>query len=216
MPSINTAAVNKFLSKRSYVSGFSASKADLDLIAALKSVALPTDSSLPHLSRWLRHINHLIAAKHQFAPDCLDLSKLPLYQEEKKEAKDDDDLFGDDDEADAEAERIKAERLKAYYDKKATKPVVAAKSIVEFDVKPYDTETDLLDLERKIREISMDGLVWAGKKARQEPVAFGIKKLVIECVIEDDKIFTDDLAERILEVSEEQVQSVDIASFNKL
>jgi Eukaryotic elongation factor 1 beta central acidic region len=44
------------------------------------------------------------------------------------------DLFGSDDEDDAEAERVKQERLKAYAEKKAAKPKVVAKSIVTLDV----------------------------------------------------------------------------------
>jgi elongation factor 1-beta len=44
------------------------------------------------------------------------------------------DLFGSDDEDDAEAERVKQERLKAYAEKKATKPKTIAKSIVTLDV----------------------------------------------------------------------------------
>ena len=47
---------------------------------------------------------------------------------EKKEEDDDEiDLFGSDDEEDAEAERIKAERVAAYNAKKANKPKAAAK-----------------------------------------------------------------------------------------
>ena len=39
-------------------------------------------------------------------------------------------------EADAEAERVKQERLKAYAEKKAAKPKTIAKSIVTLDVSP--------------------------------------------------------------------------------
>ena len=47
---------------------------------------------------------------------------------EKKEDDDEDiDLFGSDDEEDAEAERIKAERVAAYNAKKAAKPKTIAK-----------------------------------------------------------------------------------------
>ena len=44
-----------------------------------------------------------------------------------EEDDDDVDLFGSDDEEDAEAERIKAERVKAYEAKKAAKPKTVAK-----------------------------------------------------------------------------------------
>jgi len=47
------------------------------------------------------------------------------------------------------------------------------------------------------------------------PVAYGLKKLVASCVIEDDKVSTNDLEEKIT-AFEDLVQSVDIVSFNKL
>jgi translation elongation factor EF-1beta len=54
------------------------------------------------------------------------------------------------------------------------------------DVKVWDDETDLKELEEKVRSISIDGLVWGSSKL--VPVAFNIKKLQIQCVIEDDKV----------------------------
>jgi translation elongation factor EF-1beta len=41
-------------------------------------------------------------------------------------------------------------------------------------------------LEESVRSIEMDGLVWGSSKL--VPVAFGVKKLQIQCVIEDDKV----------------------------
>merc|ERR1712096_151936 len=56
----------------------------------------------------------------------------------------DDDLFGSDDEEDtAEQERIKAERIAAYNERKAGKKKVTAKSSILLDVKPWDDETDM-------------------------------------------------------------------------
>lgn len=65
---------------------------------------------------------------------------------------------------DEEAERIKQERLKAYSEKKATKKVVIAKSSIVLDVKPWDDETDMKELEKQVRTIIMDGLVWGACK----------------------------------------------------
>ena len=59
----------------------------------------------------------------------------------------------------------------------------------------------------------MDGLVWK-TEFKLEPVAFGIKKIVIGAAIEDLKVSTDDVQEEIEDM--EEVQSVDIAAFNKL
>ncbi len=57
--------------------------------------------------------------------------------EEHNGADDDDDidLFGSDEE-DEEAERIKAERVQEYAQRKAKKPVLIAKSSILLDVKP--------------------------------------------------------------------------------
>ncbi|MRC56934.1 hypothetical protein GH877_30215, partial [Bacillus thuringiensis] len=54
---------------------------------------------------------------------------------------DDIDLFGSDEEADAEAEKFKEERIAAYTAKKANKVAVVAKSNIVLDVKPWDDET---------------------------------------------------------------------------
>lgn len=47
------------------------------------------------------------------------------------------------------------------------------------------------------------------------PLAFGIHKLQISCVVEDEKVSVDWLTEQIQEL-EDYVQSVDIAAFNKV
>ncbi|KAK4543726.1 hypothetical protein LTR36_005371 [Oleoguttula mirabilis] len=125
------------------------------------------------------------------------------------------DLFGsdDDEEEDPEAERLKAERLEEYRKKKAGKTKPAAKSMVTLDVKPWDDETDMKALEAAVRGIEKDGLVWGG--AKLVAVGFGIKKLQINLVVEDDKISVDELQEQI-EGFEDYVQSSDIAAMMKL
>ena len=82
--------------------------------------------------------------------------------EAKKPADDDDiDLFGDDDEEeDEEKKRLHEERVKMYAAKKGNKPVLIAKSCVKLDVKPWDDETDMKEMENKVRGIVIDGLVW--------------------------------------------------------
>jgi len=51
--------------------------------------------------------------------------------------------------------------------------------------------------------------------AKLVPVGYGIKKLQIGCVVEDDKVSIDWLTEEIQNF-EDLVQSVDIAAFNKI
>lgn len=83
----------------------------------------------------------------------------------KNEEDDEDvDLFGSDEEEDAEAVRLREERLKAYEEKKSKKPGPIAKSSVVLDVKPWDDETDMEGMEKVVRSIQMDGLVWGACK----------------------------------------------------
>uniref|UniRef100_A0A8C5DVC4 Elongation factor 1-delta n=2 Tax=Gouania willdenowi TaxID=441366 RepID=A0A8C5DVC4_GOUWI len=128
------------------------------------------------------------------------------------EEDDDIDLFGSD-EDDEEAEKLKEQRLKEYTEKKAKKPALIAKSSILLDVKPWDDETDMAMLEQCVRSVQADGLLWGTSKL--VAVGYGIKKLQIACVVEDDKVGTDLLEEEITKF-EDYVQSVDVAAFNKI
>lgn len=122
-----------------------------------------------------------------------------------KKPDDDFELFGDDSAA-PKTEVKKPEPKK--------KKEVVAKSMVIFDVKVYEQEQDLNELFKKVQTIQMDGLVWS-PDSKIIPVAYGMNKLQMGCVIEDDKILTDDLFDKIT-AWEDEVQSVDIVAFQKL
>lgn len=62
-------------------------------------------------------------------------------------------------------------------------------------VKPWDDETDLVEMEKLVRGVVLDGLLWGSSKLVE--VGYGIKKLQISCVVEDDKVGTDDLEEAL-------------------
>jgi len=142
---------------------------------------------------------------------------VPPKKSEPMEEEDDDDevdLFGsDDEEEDADAARVREERLAAYAEKKSKKPGPIAKSSVLLDCKPWDDETDMKAMENEIRKIEMDGLNWGA--AKLQPVGYGINKLSILCTVEDEKVSIEELSEQITEI-EDYVQSVDIAAFNKI
>ncbi|XP_058467218.1 probable elongation factor 1-delta isoform X1 [Malaya genurostris] len=127
---------------------------------------------------------------------------------------DDVDLFGsDDEEEDAKAAELREKRLAEYAAKKSKKPALIAKSNVILDIKPWDDETDMKLMEQEVRKITMDGLLLGASKL--VPLAYGIHKLQLSCVIEDDKVSVDELQEKIEQI-EDYVQSVDIAAFNKI
>jgi len=131
----------------------------------------------------------------------------------------DDDMFGSDDDDDDDdeetpaekAKREKMEKMKA--DAAKPKKVVIAKSEVTLDVKPWDDETCMEELERLVRTIAMEGLVWGSSKL--EPVGYGIFKLRIRCVVVDDLVSTDDIEDQIIGFGD-HVQSMDIFAFNKI
>ncbi|KAJ3355653.1 hypothetical protein HDU83_003035 [Entophlyctis luteolus] len=138
----------------------------------------------------------------------------PPKKAESVKEDDDFDLFGsDDEEEDAAKAAVTAQRLKEYNEKKAAKPKPVAKSMVILDVKPWDDETNMKELESSVRGITLDGLVWGTSKF--VPIGYGIKKLQITAVVEDEKVGVDDLSDQITSF-EDYVQSVDVASFNKL
>jgi len=131
-----------------------------------------------------------------------------------EEEDDDVDLFGSSDEEESEEKkRITEERLKAYHEKKAKKPALIAKTSVLLDIKPWDDETDMDKMLECAKSIEKDGLVWGANKL--VPVGYGIKKLQLMCVVEDEKVSIDELCEQIQEF-EDYVQSVDISSMSKI
>merc|ERR1712130_375067 len=135
----------------------------------------------------LARLDQLEAAGKSAAPVAAVCPAAKKEEPKKAESEDEDDdcsdfSFGDsdseDEEAKAAAEALKAKRVAEYNARKAEKAakkgVVAAKSMITLDVKPFDDETDLA---AKIKsEIAMDGLVW-GQKHEKKPLAFGIFKL---------------------------------------
>merc|ERR1712130_58513 len=127
---------------------------------------------------------------------------------------DDVDLFGSsDEEDDEEKKRITEERLKAYHEKKSKKPALIAKTSVLLDIKPWDDETDMDKMLECAKTIEKEGLVWGASKL--VPVGYGINKLQLMCVVEDEKVSIDELCEQISEF-EDFVQSVDVAAMSKI
>ena len=120
----------------------SPSQADVAVYKAVS--AAPDAEKYPNAARWYKHV-----ASHEtdFATLPGDASKpYTVYGPDagevavhsKAEEDDDVDLFGsDDEEEDAEAARIREERLAEYKKKKEAKPKTAAKSIVTMEIKPW-------------------------------------------------------------------------------
>ncbi|EME87604.1 uncharacterized protein MYCFIDRAFT_47952 [Pseudocercospora fijiensis CIRAD86] len=217
--------LDNWVKTRSYIIGYGPSQADVKVFQAMKEG--PKVEKFPHAYRWYKHISTFESEFSQlpgdpskaptaYGPESSELTLNPAKAPEKAAEEDDDDvdLFGsDDEEEDAEAARVREERLAEYKKKKEGKTKPAAKSVVTLDVKPWDDETDMKALEASVRSIEKDGLVWGASKL--VAVGFGIKKLQINLVVEDEKISLDELQEEI-EGFEDYVQSSDVAAMQKL
>jgi len=205
---------------RSYINGYGPSQADVVTFKAIKSN--PPVELYPHAYRWYQHIKSYESefsslpgdpAKSftTYGPDAAAVTQNP-----KDAPADDDevDLFGsDEEEEDPEVVAERERRLAEYKKKKEGKTKPAAKSIVTMDVKPWDDETDMDDLVQGVLAIEMDGLVWGAHKLAA--VGFGIKKMQVNLVVEDEKVSLEDLQTKI-EEDEDHVQSTDIVAMQKL
>ena len=202
-------------------SRYGPSQADVVTFKALKSE--PAVEKFPHAYRWY---NHIKSYDSEFSSLPGDPSKsfstygpeqVAVTQNPKDAPEDDDevDLFGsDEEEEDPEVVAERERRLAEYKKKKEGKTKPAAKSMVTMDVKPWDDETDMKEVVNGVLAIQMEGLVWGAHKL--VPVGFGIKKLQVNLVVEDDKVSLDELQQRIEEELEDHVQSTDIAAMMKL
>ncbi|KAH9966347.1 hypothetical protein BGW80DRAFT_1342297 [Lactifluus volemus] len=186
--SVDLTKLEAHLATRSYVEGYTPSQADVHVFKALSGS--PDSAAAPHAARWYRHIQSY-ETEFGSLPGSSRAGEALTTSE------------------DAEAERIKAERVAEYAAKKANKPKTIAKSVVTLEVKPWDDETDMKALEESVRSVEMEGLVWGASKL--VPIGYGIRKLQITLVVEDELVSLDDLQEKIAEF-EDYVQSSDVAA----
>jgi len=214
--------LNNWLKTRSYISGFSPSQADVVSFKALKEQ--PPVELYPHAYRWYNHVKSYDADFSTlpgdpskpfttYGPEAVAVTQNP---KDAPNAEDDDevDLFGsDEEEEDPEVVAEREKRLAEYKKKKEGKVKPAAKSIVTMDVKPWDDETSMEELVANVLKIEQDGLTWGAHKL--VAVGFGIKKMQVNLVVEDEKVSLDELQQTI-EEDEDHVQSTDIVAMQKL
>ncbi|KAE9553046.1 hypothetical protein FO519_003726 [Halicephalobus sp. NKZ332] len=200
-------AFNDSLAHTAYANGFEATGRDTSLFVSFKGA--PDANKYSHVARWYKHIaSYNDGERKKWGGASTSAAPAAAGGEDE-----DFDLFGSEDEDDEEKKRLTEERLKAYAEKKAKKPGPIAKSTIIYDVKPWDDTISTDDIEKAVRGIEMDGLVWGASK--KVPIAYGIVKLQISCVIEDDKVSSDALEEAITGF-EDLVQSIDVVAFNKV
>merc|ERR1712113_1062652 len=156
-----------------------------------------------------------------------------------------DDMFGDDDDDDdeedddldpterleklaAKGDAVAAAKLKVVRAKaaKAAKKEEAGRTMIIFEIKPFDDETVLRpDLENKIRSITEEqipGLKLWGQEARLEPIGYGINKLIMSAIVLDSACGVDDITEYLeAQFGEdgkqgEFIQSIEVPTMSKV
>ncbi|BDA43727.1 Elongation factor 1-delta 2 [Coccomyxa sp. Obi] len=238
-------ALNDHLLTRSYVVGYQASRDDLAVYSALEKAPSAKEYPhaarwYSHIEALLGQSfpgkgegvtiegasTSAAPAKPAAAAPAAPAVPAPAAKAPAAAAEDDDDDDDDDDEdldlfGELTEEEKKAKEEKdaiiAAAKKRGAEKAKLTKSLIIMDVKPWDDTTDMAALEAEVRAIHKDGLLWGASKL--VPVGFGIKKLQITAVIEDSKIESMDaiIEEELVKDGEsENIQSIDIASFNKL
>ncbi|XP_078407683.1 elongation factor 1-beta isoform X2 [Cetorhinus maximus] len=97
-----------------------------------------------------------------------------------------------------------------------TTPAKAVEDDDDDDIDLFGSDDEEESAEAKrIKEERLAQYEAKKSKTKLVPVGYGIKKLQIQCVVEDDKVGTDMLEETIT-AFEDYVQSVDVAAFNKV
>lgn len=199
---LNTTAglkkVEEVLRNNKYLKGEQPSQADAVVFNSMKAVP---ETDFPHILDWYNDMR----SSGDLRKQCTASGTAPTAGEGPNAR------AGDEgEEADAGSEKIE-ERAKEYDEKRGK--CIVSKSNVILDIKPWNEKTDMRKLEEQVRSITKDGLLWGASKI--EPVGYGINKLEIICVVEDDKVSVDELTEEIQNFKD-FVQSVDILSFNKV
>ena len=218
---------DKKLENNLFFKGPQPSNEDAEVLEELtKEKCVPDQEKFPNLFAWYSLVilfeDEVVATwkkpeQHQKGKKGKKEEKKEGKKEKKDDEIDEDDLFGDETEEDKKAkeEAHKKREEEKKEDGKKKKKVEVQKSLVLIDVKVYDPEQDYDALAEKIlKNVKRDGLVWKTEYKLAE-VAFGVKKIVMGMVVEDEKVSVDDIIDELTSW-EDEIQSVDIVAFNKL
>jgi elongation factor 1-beta len=195
------------LTKHAYLSGQSVPGcADAEVLE--KQTEIPDRKKYPNFFSWWWNLS-------QFSSIAKELwgEKKVCKKECKKEEEEDLDLFGEE----TEEDKVAADKRKAIaeYNKNNQKKLAAQESRVVMEIKGFELGQDFDALANKIyKEVEQDGLTWEGGH-KILPLAFGMNYLEVSCNIVDAKVSMDDIQEKIQGLYPDEVQSVDIASFEK-
>lgn len=186
---IGLGKLNEWMGDHSFVTGVQ--KTQDDVITFSQLLSAPDAKKFPFANRWYRHVAVFDGAQRASWPK----GELKPAAAKKAEEEEDFDLFGGDAEADKEAAKKLADSKKKDSGGKKKKEIIEKSSLV-IEIKPGDSETDLDQVARLVREITMDGLSW-NEAMKKVPIAFGLYKLQMACTIVDALVNTNELIDEI-------------------
>eukprot|EP01046_Picozoa_sp_COSAG06_P034566 COSAG06_NODE_3632_length_5096_cov_4.608765_1_plen_193_part_00 len=192
---------------------------------------MPSAEEFPHVARFFKLLDSYSTAAKAKLPGAYEAKfgsgAAPAPAPAPAAAAEEDDggdLWGDDDDdeaADEENEKRLAAIAEAHRQKKLAAgklKVVINMSKVILDVKPWDDETNMKELEALVRGIkhatNPKAIDW--QAGQLEDIGYGIKKLRIMVQIIDDEVSVDDDLVDVICGFEDHVQSCDIFAFNKV
>jgi len=127
-----------------------------------------------------------------------------------------DDLFASDDEADRAHEEMLKAKVAAARAGKPEKEKPRQRSLIQFEIKPSEVETDLEKMAAEIKRMELKGVQNWGNQHKLQPVAYGINKLLMNVVVWDDDVIFEDIEQALLDKFPEDIQSIDIAAMSKV
>ena len=226
--------MDAYLATRSYLTGYTATSDDAACFTAVASS--PDAKKFVNAFRWYKHVAAFTEAERKAFPAGKDeitvtaaaapvaapaspakvaaAAKPAAAKEEEEE--EDDDLFGSDTEEDRVREEARKAKVAAARAGKPEKEKPKQRSLIVFELKPMEAETDLNAIAVKIKTIQHKGIQNWGAEHKLLPVAYGINKLAISAVVWDDDIAVDDFEEMFMEMFPDDIQSVDVAAMSKV
>jgi len=225
---VDLGALNEYLADKTYIEGYAPSQADVATYDA--AGVMPSADEFPHVARFFKLIDSYSSAAKAKLPGAyaakFGSAAAPAAAAPAAAAEEDDggDLWGDDDD-DEEADEENEKRLAAIAEAHRQKKIAAGKlkvvinmSKIVLDVKPWDDETDMKELEGLVRGIkhptNPKAIEW--QAGQLEDIGYGIKKLRIMVQVIDDEVSVDDDLVEVISEFEDHVQSCDIFAFNKV
>jgi len=216
--------LDKILGQQNFISGAIPCKDDLVVYGALKS---SIDPNHVNILRWYKQVDEIIGPQFSREGEGVFIKKIiTVSLEEDIESNgvsattpsssnglNEDDLNVLQEEIDEEDMLISS--VPIFLKKPILNGHEMRTSSIKLHIKPWNEEGNLDGVEKHVRGIQMDGLIWG----ESQIVGVGDGKRVFEIMmmVEGDKVSPLDLIEKIIgdEKNNDLIQSCEIVSFNK-